>query len=103
MISIEPVVTLTSLLTHPDADDMGLNELVDNGYKDDMDDHFVSMSTVDEGDSFEEVDELIITDVKKIDNSMWCSGRLYDEGTIVVFSVKGREGLWTTDNLQWEE
>ncbi len=103
MIQIEPVVTLSSLLAHPDADDMGLKELISNGYLDDMKDHYVPMSAVDQGESFEDVEELTILEASIIGNSMWCRGRLYDEGQIVALKVKGREGLWTVNTLDLGE
>ena len=102
-MQIEPVVTLASLVDHPDAEMMGINELVQNNYDQDMETRYVIMSAVDQGDSIEEVEELTVTGVELVSQGMWCGGRLYDEGTIAAFTVKGREGLWAFDKLVPEE
>ena len=95
MISIEPVVTIASLVDHPDAELMNLPELVSNNYLDDMEKLYVPMSTVDQGDSFIERESIEVTGSQTVPLGTWCGGRLYAEGECQAFTVKNLDGLWT--------
>lgn len=103
-VLIEPVVTLASLITHPNADEAGLNELIENGYAEDMEDVYVPMSMFDDGSSIEMVDAVsAITSIKQVPNAMWFGNCLYTEGSILAFTLTTRDGLWTFSEIIGKE
>ena len=105
------VVTLTELRKRNKAagdtdDGLGLDELVENGYEEDMTELYTGAmgyavvdgvaETVDLSVAFAGVQEIV--DLELVEYGVWMRGRLFDEGHLA--AVRLRDGsLWTRTKM----
>jgi len=100
------VDTLHNMLTSPIARARGFQELISNGYAEDMKDMY---GIVYYGDDICDVAPTLrksslaaYASSKKVRMAYWSRGRLYDSATVIAYTFPHTEGWWVVDDGEAE-
>ncbi len=105
MTTVIKVDTLHNMLDSEQAEDRGFNELVANGYEDDMKDMYACVLDGDIMDQKLVTKELIGLTIEAsgaVDMAVWARGRLFYGDTVVAHVFKGYDGQWVIENADAE-
>ncbi len=101
------VDTLFLQVISDSAEERGLNELVENGYADDMREMWAPVYLGSKVENMElveaELDTAAAKDFKTVQMAVWSHGRLYDSTKATVFQFKYVAGWWAEldETAEW--